>query len=498
MKSLWTSPLSRWLTRVSPGLLAISPATQAAVSLPRPANSVQSDESSARFGFAYDGVLGTSLDAQLDAVTARDARECQHRILAEIDRLENILSPRDPASEFNRVRAGAPIKSAELADVLAAYDSWSLRTHGALHANLDEVVALWKNASRTGRAPDDAALAAAFAAPRSLAIDALGKAYIVDRAATVAREFAAAGLLNIGGDLRAWGDRAWMIDVANPFDPADNAAPLTRIPLCNAAIATSGGYARNFSIGAQRYSHLIDPRTLRPIAPGRAATVVAADCVSANALSTALCVLDASEATPIARAFALDFLRVGGTDELGASRGFGAVTPISTAKFADDVGTIPSATGTTWPEEFQLSVGISLRAGENQGRRVKRPYVAVWVEDAEHHLVRTITVWGSEGRYLPDLTKWWRAVGGNRRSAAAVTRATRSPGAYTVAWDGRNDQGERVPQGDYTIVVEINREHGHHVWESATVSCAAIAATAELRDTPESDVSSITYGPRGG
>jgi thiamine biosynthesis lipoprotein ApbE len=490
------------MARTSPALLAllnIERATALTSAAPAPGGAATPRvDSAGEFTFAYDGVLGTSLDARLVSPTARDAREAGRRLLAEIDRLEKILSPRDPASEFSRVRAGAAIESAELADVLVAYERWSARTHGALHPNLAGVTALWHDAARTGHEPDRDALAAAFAAPGALAIDALGKAYIIDRATAVAREFSSAGLLNIGGDLRAWGERSWMIDVANPFDPADNAPPLARIPLRNAAVATSGGYARNFTVGARRYSHLIDPRTLRPIAPDRAATVVAPDCVSANALSTALCVLDAGEATPIARAFASDFLRVGGLADLGASRGFGPVAASTPAKFAADVGAIPSAAGGTWPEEFRLSVGLSLKAAESQGRRVKRPYVAVWVEDAEHHLVRTLTVWGREGRYLPDLTKWWRAVGGNPRSAAAVTRATRSPGDYTVAWDGRNDQGERVPQGDYTIVVEINREHGHHVWESATVACGGAAATAELRDTAESDPSTITYGPRSG
>ena len=38
-------------------------------------------------------------------------------------------------------------------------------------------------------------------------------------------------MLNLGGDLRAWGDAAWQIGVADPRDPADNASSLARFTL---------------------------------------------------------------------------------------------------------------------------------------------------------------------------------------------------------------------------------------------------------------------------
>ncbi len=492
MNSLRRSPLPRWFAHAAPGVLALVPGdhARAAQVSPWPNDGGRHDRAArGSFTFAYDGVLGTSLDIQLDATSVRDAHACEQSILAEIDRLEKILSPRDPQSEFSRVRAGAAVGSRELADVLTAYEIWSARTHGALHANLAEVAALWRDAARTDREPDAAALRAAFAQPRALAIAALGKAFVVDRAVAVARAFASAGLLNVGGDLRAWGDRSWLIDVTNPFDPADNGPPLARFPLRNAAVATSGGYARAFTLGARRFSHLLDPRTLRPLPIDRAATVVATDCVTANALSAALCVLDAVEGVPLARAFALDHLRVRSASDRSATRGFGtlaAMAPAAPQPVAVMLG--------NWPANFQVTIDVSLKVPA--GTRAKRPYVAVWVEDAERRLVRTLAVWG-DGAYLSDLTQWWRAVGGTRISSASVTRATRYPGAYTLTWDGRDNRGQAVAQGDYTLFVEINREHGHHTWESATITCGDSATAAELRATAESDAGAVTYGPRG-
>ena len=47
-------------------------------------------------------------------------------------------------------------------------------------------------------------------------------------------------------------------------------------------------------------------------------------------------------------------------------------------------------------------------------------------------------------------------------SLSSTTSATRSPGKYILKWDGKDDQGNLVPQGSYTLMVEVAREHGSH------------------------------------
>src|SRR6185436_14620584 len=83
-------------------------------------------------------------------------------------------------------------------------------------------------------------------------------------------------LINLGGDIAAWGNDAgnqkgWLVGVQNPREPYDNAKPLTRLRLANHAVATSGDYERYYTVEGKRYSHLLDPRTGRP-APGASAT----------------------------------------------------------------------------------------------------------------------------------------------------------------------------------------------------------------------------------
>ncbi|MEP7244173.1 MAG: FAD:protein FMN transferase [Gammaproteobacteria bacterium] len=79
---------------------------------------------------------------------------------------------------------------------------------------------------------------------------------------------------------------------------ADDApTPAIRVlALHNAAVATSGNYRYFFDYNGRRYSHRIDPRTAAPIThPLASVTVIAAECMHADALATALTVLGPDE-----------------------------------------------------------------------------------------------------------------------------------------------------------------------------------------------------------
>jgi thiamine biosynthesis lipoprotein len=52
------------------------------------------------------------------------------------------------------------------------------------------------------------------------------------------------------------------------------------------------------------------------------------------------------------------------------------------------------------------------------------------------------------------------AAGNN--NVSSTTSATRSPGKYTLKWDGKDDKGNPVSQGAYTVYIEVAREHGTH------------------------------------
>ena len=69
-----------------------------------------------------------------------------------------------------------------------------------------------------------------------------------------------------------------------------------RFRLENAALCTSGSYERFREIDGRRVSHIVDPRSGKPVTDHvLQASVIAPDCETADALATALMVLPPAE-----------------------------------------------------------------------------------------------------------------------------------------------------------------------------------------------------------
>ncbi len=110
-----------------------------------------------------------------------------------------------------------------------------------------------------------------------------------------------------------------------------------------------------------------------------------------------------------------------------------------------------------WNPAFELILDLTLPRIDDF--RYRRPYVAVWIEDAEHQPVRTLALWSEKPRYLSDLRQWYRD-NENTNIWRTLSSATRPPGNYTLTWDGKDNEGKLVKTGKYTVCVEAAREHG--------------------------------------
>ena len=121
-----------------------------------------------------------------------------------------------------------------------------------------------------------------------------------------------AQLVNAGGDLRTIGGPGLGVAVADPRTRRDDAAPLAQVRVQGGALASSGGAHRGYRVGETWYSHVLDPRTGQPVRGVQGVTVTAPTCAAADALATALSVLDVAaglalaEQTPGAAALLLD------------------------------------------------------------------------------------------------------------------------------------------------------------------------------------------------
>ncbi|MBI5364182.1 MAG: DUF2271 domain-containing protein [Planctomycetes bacterium] len=441
--------------------------------------------------FDRENVLGTSMHLTVRGEEAA-AKRAEEVIVAEIERLAAILSRHDEASELRKLAlASGPVKtSSELREVLAASQVWMERTHGAFHPGVQVLSDVWERAQKAGKLPTDAELDAARArlpaklweiddsaatvkrlSDATVSLDALGKGYVLDRASAKANKLdGVKGLvLVIGGDLRVRGSDPGTVDVVDPRAPAENAPKLCSLRVRRAGAATSGGYARGYDIAGQHWSHILDPRTGRPVTRVLQATVVAPEAVRADALATVLNVLTPEEGLAlVAEEKDTQCLIVDADGKQHASPGWNDLVIGAEKKPEPARALKPETTGPQVWLGGELKLVFVLKkpeqgeGGPRKGGGYKRPYIAAWIEDAAEKPVRTLTLWIEEERWIDDLRRWAKLYKGRMRDADAVTRATRGPGKYELGFDGLDDQGKPLAAGRYTMLLEVVREHGTH------------------------------------
>jgi thiamine biosynthesis lipoprotein len=474
------------------------------------------------YSFQYEDVLGTSMDLTVLATSQAAAARAESAVLASIDRDASILSAWDPGSEFSRWQATTGVAtpvSPELVDVLTLFDTWRGRTGGALDPAVERVSRLWKTAAAEGRVPDHRELADAVADVRGthwlidagartatrightpLVLASFTKSYVIDRAARAALAAGASGaVVNIGGDIAVRGDMVETVAVRDPLASADNAAPLARLSLRGQSIATSGGYRRGFDIGGRHYSHILDPRSGQPAGHVLSATVVADDAVDAGALATAMCVLDPEESARLAAEVpGAEYLIVLADGRRLTSDGWQALAGRGPGRLRP---TLPSPVATlhaaeqAWDPTFSLDVTLEVA---RPGGRARRPYVAVWIENKDRQHVRTLALWVARPRWLPDLRAWYRmSQAAGTDLVGTVSSATRTPGRYTLTWDGTSQEGKPAPAGTYTVYVEAAREHGTYQLMKQDISFPGTARHFDLPGNAEITAASLDYHKKG-
>jgi hypothetical protein len=97
------------------------------------------------------------------------------------------------------------------------------------------------------------------------------------------------------------------------------------------------------------------------------------------------------------------------------------------------------------------SIVVSFQTQPYNGKYSPRHVLAVWVVDASEKHVRTLAVYGK--RYAKKLGRLRKAVG--RIETDAITGPTRRQHeALKVVWDGKDEDGKVVPDGDYKVRFE--------------------------------------------
>lgn len=249
--------------------------------------------------------------------------------MAEIDRLDAMLTTWNAASEVSRINAAAGTGegvavSPETFEVLER-SLWIAReTGGAFDITVGAFKGLWKfdedndgslprRVDVLGRLPlvdyrglslDPGRHSARLAREgQSITLGGIAKGLIVDRAVAQLRGAGLSDfLVQAGGDMYAagrHGERPWRVGIQDPRAgggaPRSTDSSFALLALEDSAFNTSGDYERFILQDGKRYHHILDPRTGYPVSGTRSVTVLAPTSFLADTLDTAVFVLGAQK-----------------------------------------------------------------------------------------------------------------------------------------------------------------------------------------------------------
>jgi hypothetical protein len=125
--------------------------------------------------------------------------------------------------------------------------------------------------------------------------------------------------------------------------------------------------------------------------------------------------------------------------------------------------TLPLVSG--WAVAADLSVKFDLP--QLNVAEYHKPYVAIWLERADQSVAANLAVLydlkkdAAGEKWVKDLRTWWRKAGRDAKFPLdGVSGATRPAGSQTMKFDGAKHGLDKLPAGDYRLVVEAAREAG--------------------------------------
>lgn len=237
--------------------------------------------------------------------------------VAEITRIEKLISSWDPNSQTTNINRNAGIQpvqvDAELYGLIQRAIGISKLTDGAFDISYASMDRIWKFDGSMKEMPVENEITASVAKVgfqnivlnpeertvflklegMKIGFGAIGKGYAADKAKQLLMDQGVtAGIINASGDMNTWGKQAngefWKVAIKNPMDKNSVFAML---PITEGAVVTSGDYERYVNFNGKRFAHIIDPRTGYPTTGIISVTVFAPKAELADALATSVFVL---------------------------------------------------------------------------------------------------------------------------------------------------------------------------------------------------------------
>jgi len=265
-------------------------------------------------------------------IVAKDSLTAERNIdicIAEVSRIENLISDWIPATQVSQVSSNAGLKpvkvSAEVFELTKRALHLSEITGGAFDISFAAMDRIWKFDGSMTEMPTPAAIKKSVekVGYKNIILDsanstiylklkgmkigfgALGEGYAADRCRQMmlARGIKA-GIVNGSGDMSTWGrqpnGKDWTIGITNP---AKTSELIKVISLKQRSVVTSGTYEKFVEFNGKRYSHIINPKTGYPATGLTSVTVFGPSAEAANGFSTSMMVLGKDAALKFIKQF---------------------------------------------------------------------------------------------------------------------------------------------------------------------------------------------------
>lgn len=274
-------------------------------------------------------LMGSKFEITLVDKDSLSAEKNIDKSIAEIRRIENLISEWNPKTQISEVNRNAGIKPVKVdAEVFALTEQaiyFSKLTDGAFDISIIAMDKIWKFDDSMNELPSEESIkksvqnvgyqniildkinSTIFLKNKGMKIGfgSIGKGYAADKTRELMKSFGVkAGIINASGDISTWGSqpdgKPWAIGINNPFKNDKIAAVLY---LKENAVTTSGSYEKYAEINGKRYSHIMNPKTGYPSTGLTSVTIVGPNATMANGFSTSIMVLGKKEGLKLIKKF---------------------------------------------------------------------------------------------------------------------------------------------------------------------------------------------------
>ena len=262
-------------------------------------------------------LMGSRFDITVVALNEELGYISIDEAVAEITRIEKMISSWDKTSETSKINGSAGIKpvkvSQELFRLIERSKQISEITDGAFDMTYAPLNGIWKFDGSMKTIPSsekinksigkvdyqkvilDEKNRTVFLKEKGMRISfgAIGKGYAADKAKKLlVSKQVKAGMINAAGNITTWGTKAtgekWLIGIANPLGEGKI---FSWVPVVESSVATMDGSEKYVVFKGKKYGHVIDPRTGYPTSGVYSVSIFAKSAELCDALATAVFVM---------------------------------------------------------------------------------------------------------------------------------------------------------------------------------------------------------------